>query len=272
MNEISARSSVSSLATSARAPSAPRRNSRAVNRRVTSTHASAAPASESERALAYGQMDSDIDEPNPAAAYDVVDERELLYGASNTFPIAPDELIVKTKLVLRAGFSNISDSLSQDFQFIGPVVGPLGKEAFVNAVGGFDLVTGFPDLKSCYHHFRVDPFETNRVWFTSRTLGTHNGKLAGRFEATGTRVECPPQALSMVFNEEGLVTKITVGVVMDRTLGNTGGLGGVFGLFYAIGSPLPFPEARPWKMSKRYKFFQFLGRLASRRSKSSDDE
>lgn len=266
---ISAKSSLSSLVTGVRAPSSPRRNSRAVNRRVTSTHATAVPTTETERALAYGQMDADIDAPNPSAAYDVCDERERLYGASNTFPITPDELIVKTKLVLRAGFANISDSLSEDFEFIGPVVGPLGKETFVKAVGGFDLVTGFPDLKSQYYHFRVDPFETNRVWFTSRTVGTHDGKLAGRFEATGTRVECPPQALSMTFNEEGLVKKITVGVVMDRTLGNTGGLGGVFGLFYAIGSPLPFPEAQPWKMSKRYKFFQFLGRLASRRSESN---
>ena len=74
----------------------------------------------------------------------------------------------------------------------------------------------------------------------------------------------------MTFNEKGQVTKVTVGVVMDRTLGNTGGLGGVFGLFYAIGSPLPFPEAQPWKMSKRYKFFQFLGRLANRRRGSDD--
>ena len=112
-------------------------------------------------------------------------------------------------------------------QFIGPVVGPLPRDAFVNAVGGFDLTTGFPDMKSNYHHFRVDPFETNRVWFQNRTTGTHAGKLAGRFEATGTKVECPPQALSMTFNESGKITKITVGGVMDRTIGHTGGLGGV---------------------------------------------
>ena len=210
------------------------------------------------------------DAPNPSAIYDVCDEREMLYGASNAFAIGPDELILRCKAVLRAGFAEIADDLSEDFQFVGPVVGPLGPEAFVKAVGGFDLTTGFPDMKSNYYHFRVDPYETNRVWFTSRTTGTHTGTLAGRFEATGTRVECPPQALSMTFNEKGQVTKVTVGVVMDRTLGNTGGLGDVFGLFYAIGSPLPFPEAQPWKMSKRYKFFQFLGRLANRRRGSDD--
>ena len=46
-------------------------------------------------------------------------------------------------------------------------------------------------------------------------------------------------------------------------LGNTGGLGGIFGLFYAIGSPLPFPEANPWKMSKRYRFFNWITTLRS---------
>jgi len=212
--------------------------------------------------------DLDIDAPDPSAIYDVVDEDEMLYGASNTFPIKPDELVVKCKSALRAGFANIGDSLAEDFEFIGPVVGPLPRDAFVNAVGGFDLTTGFPDMKSNYHHFRVDPFETNRVWFQNRTTGTHTGKLAGRFEATGTVVECPPQALSMTFNESGKIVKITVGVVMDRTMGNTGGLGGVFGLFSAIGSPLPFPEARPWKMSKRYKFFQWLGRLSANKAEA----
>ena len=214
--------------------------------------------------IARAVAPADIDLPNPAAIYDVCDEESMLYGPANTFAIKPDDLIVRCKTVLKNGFANIAGDLAEDFQFIGPVVGPLPAKAFVKAVGGFDLTQGFPDMKSNYYHFRVDPYETNRVWFTNRTTGPHTGKLAGRFEATGTRVECPPQALSMTFNAEGKVTKITVGVVMDRTLGNTGGLGGVFGLFNAIGSPLPFPEARPWKMSKRYRLFQWIGRLASR--------
>ena len=36
------------------------------------------------------------------------------------------------------------------------------------------------------------------------------------------------------------------GYVMDRRQGNTGGLGGLLGPFYAIGKPLPFPEAQPY--------------------------
>jgi hypothetical protein len=200
--------------------------------------------------------------PNPSL-YDVVDEEKML--SESTFPIKPDELIELTKENLRKGFANID--LSEDFEFIGPVVGPLSKETFVNAVAGFELAEGFPDMKSQFHHFRVDPFETNRVWFQNRTVGTHTGVLAGNIQPTGKKVECPPQALSLTFNEKGEVTKITVGVVMDRTIGNTGGLGGVFGLFYAVGAGLPFPEAQPWKKSKRYRFFTLLGNLASKMKK-----
>ena len=50
---------------------------------------------------------------------------------------------------------------------------------------------------------------------------------------------------------------------MERSIGNTGGLGGIFGPAYAIGKPLPFPEARPWKPSKRYRALQLVGRLVS---------
>ena len=46
----------------------------------------------------------------------------------------------------------------------------------------------------------------------------------------------------MRFNERGECTQLTVGYVMDKQLGNTGGLGGVYGILYAIGYGLPFPE------------------------------
>ena len=112
-----------------------------------------------------------------------------------------------------------------------------------------------------YHDFRACPFESGRVWYTARAVGTHTGVLARTLQPTGVRVESPPQACSMVFNEDGKCTKVTIGVVMDRQLGNTGGLGGLFGILYAIGSPLPFPEARPWSMSLRYRTFNALGTL-----------
>jgi hypothetical protein len=36
------------------------------------------------------------------------------------------------------------------------------------------------------------------------------------------------------------------------------------GIMYAIGKPLPFPEANPWKMSKRYRAFNALGNALSK--------
>ena len=64
---------------------------------------------------------------------------------------------------------------------------------------------------------------------------------------------------SLTFDASGLVTKYTIGYVVDRTIGTTGGLGGLYGVLYAIGRPLPFPEAQPWKKSPQYALFQAVG-------------
>lgn len=40
-----------------------------------------------------------------------------------------------------------------------------------------------------------------------------------------------------------------MGYVMDRRLGNSGGLGGAFGMLWAVGMPFPYPEGRPWQSS-----------------------
>jgi len=201
-----------------------------------------------------------MSQPRSSSMYNRVDERAMVLDAN--FPITPDELIERTNEILKRGVGEMADDLALDFQFVGPVVGPLAKEEFLKAIGTFDVTTGFPDMQSNYYHFRVDPFEPDRVWFTSRPVGRHTGTFAGSIEPTGIRVVCPPQAMSMTFNRQGEVKKFTVGAVMDRTAeNNTGGLGGMFAFFYAVGSPLPFPEAKPWKMSKRYRFFTGLGRI-----------
>jgi len=189
-------------------------------------------------------------------------DTEAMYAASS-FPIKPEDLITRTKEWLIRnhvinGFN--SADFSDDFKFVAPVVGPLAKDDFIKAVAGFDLKVGIPDLNPQYYDFRVDPFEPNRVWYTSRTVGTHTGVLAGAIQPTGTVIESPPQTLSATYNEEGLIKKITVGYVMDREIGNTGGMGAVFGILYAVGAGLPFPEAQPFKPSFRYKLFQTLGK------------
>lgn len=202
----------------------------------------------------------------------VVNEAAML--AESTFPIKPEELIMKAKLVLAfdMGVSN-PDLLATDFEFVGPVVGPLGKDTYLKAVGGFKLLDSFPDFNSEFHHFRVDPFEPSRVWFTARGYGTNTGKgdspLFG--EPTGKKYVNPPQACSLRFDPDGKVNQYTIGYVMDRRIGNTGGLGGVYGLAYAMGKPLPFPEAQPWKPSKRYRFFSWLGSVAQKMNSKKEN-
>jgi len=198
-----------------------------------------------------------------------VDEESML--AKRGFPLAPDELVGLTKkfLMSEGGFGASPELLSPGFKFIAPVVGPLGKDEFLAAIGSVDIEAGFPDFQGEFYNFSVDPFEGDRVWYISRGRGTNTGPLPPFAPSpTGKEVVNPPQACSLTFDAGGLVTKYTIGYVMDRDIGNTGGLGGLYGLLYAIGKGLPFPEANPWKRSKRYALFQFIGGLAQKAGKN----
>jgi len=180
---------------------------------------------------------------------------------------SPEELIniAKRFLVTSKGLGGDPDMLAETFQFEGPVVGPLQKLEFVKAIGSVDFETAFPNWTPQFYGFFVDPLEkdANRVWYTARGFGKNEGPLPPFApEATGQMVENPPQACSLTIDHEtGLITKYTIGYVTDRGIGNTGGLGGLYGILYALGKPLPFPEAQPWKISWQYNLFQKLGAL-----------
>merc|ERR1719247_988244 len=185
----------------------------------------------------------------------MADEAGLL--GQSTFPIPPDELIKLAKAFTAAQLAGTAageggpDWFAEDFRFVAPVVGPYDKELFIDSLKSFDLKTAFPDLSSNYHHWRVCPFEPNRVWYSIKYIGRNTGAVLGR-PATNRDVETPVQTHSITFNEKGEVQKFTIGYVMDKETGNTGGLGGVFGLFYAIGYALPFREAQPYSPSPFY--------------------
>jgi len=178
---------------------------------------------------------------------------------------SPEELITIAKrfLLTSKGLGGDPDMLAETFQFEGPVVGPLPKDEFVKAIGSVDFDTAFPNWTPQFYGFHVDPLEGDRVWYTARGFGKNEGPLLPFSpEPTGRMVENPPQVCSLTIDHEtGLITKYTIGYVTDRSIGNTGGLGGLYGILYAIGKPLPFPEANPWKKSKQYAFFQWIGSL-----------
>ena len=190
----------------------------------------------------------------------IIDEAAAL--AASDFPLSPEELIELSKGFLRSrgGFGADEALLADSFEFVGPVVGPLSKAAFVSAIGSVDIDAAFPDFQGQFYGFFVDPFDLNRVWYTARGEGTNTGPLPP-FAPTPTnkRLVNPPQVCSLTFDRRGLVTKYTIGYVVDRDVGTTGGLGGLYGVLYAIGRPLPFPEARPWRKSPQYAVFQAVG-------------
>ena len=180
---------------------------------------------------------------------------------------SPDELmaIAKKFLVTSNGLGGDPDMLADDFIFEGPVVGPLPKKDFVQAIGNVDFAKAFPHWKPQFYGFYVDPLDPlgNRVCYTAKGEGVNEGPLMP-FAPTATHktVVNPPQACSITIDHaSGLITRYTIGYVTDRTVGNTGGLGGLYGILYAIGRPLPFPEAQPWKKSIPYKLFQAVGAL-----------
>lgn len=210
----------------------------------------------------------------PITLSDEVDEAALL--AASDFPIAPADLIQKCKFVIQSQQTGLQDGsldenlFADDFRFCAPFVGGrtqrpgmndplpgLPKGEYLKALKSFDLLSAFPDMQNNYHAFRVDPFEPERVWFQTRATATHTGSLMGQ-PPTGKKLELPPQAFSMTFNAAGQVTLFNVGNVIDRTVGNTGGLGGAFGFFYATGQPLPFPECQPFEPSPQFKFLGVL--------------
>ena len=48
--------------------------------------------------------------------------------------------------------------------------------------------------------------------------------------------------------------------VVDRRMGNTGGLGGLFGIMHGIGYTLPFPEGKPFSLSWQFRLLTSFGK------------
>eukprot|EP00931_Biecheleriopsis_adriatica_P060354 TRINITY_DN36239_c0_g1_i1.p1 TRINITY_DN36239_c0_g1~~TRINITY_DN36239_c0_g1_i1.p1 ORF type:complete len:326 (+),score=36.31 TRINITY_DN36239_c0_g1_i1:69-1046(+) len=197
-----------------------------------------------------------------------VDEEAL--RQTNTFPIPEEDLVQLAKAFLTVLFDDtekVRPRLASDFRFIAPVVPAVGNgisgDALCEALGQFNIKEAVPDLDPQQYDFRTDPFEPNRVWFTARGRGTNTGPVFGALPATGKYYEAPPQSQSLTFNEFGEISKMTIGYVMDKELGTTGGLGGIFGILYGIGYGLPFPEAQPWRPSPIYRLLTKTGNLFS---------
>mmetsp|Transcript_28121 Transcript_28121/g.41533 ORF Transcript_28121/g.41533 Transcript_28121/m.41533 type:complete len:269 (-) Transcript_28121:21-827(-) len=200
----------------------------------------------------------------------ILDEEAML--AAQKFPVSADELISKAKHAVVKDSGVLEPSLwADDFEFCAPYVGPLSKEKFLEAANGFQIYESFPDFDNRYFNFNADPIEPGRVWFMTRLHATNDGKgLFGKKEPSNKTVVLPPQMYSFLFNEKGLIRELTVGYPVDRRQGNTGGLGGMFGVFYGVGQALPFPEGKPYQLSRRFRLFNKIGNFVSNLTKKEN--
>eukprot|EP00891_Asterochloris_glomerata_P004478 jgi/Astpho2/4478/Aster-x1249 len=164
------------------------------------------------------------------------------------FPISESKLIdIAKKLYAEDTGTKNPDALAPAFRFEFPIVS-LGKKEYLKAVGTFNLDEAFPNMASHPYHWRVDPYEPNRVWFTIRNTATH-------------------KCLSYTFDVEGRCTSFTGGYIMDRRVGNTKKMGAMFGILAAIGGPIPEPETIPYALfiiSNRLSALFKVGAVAKR--------
>jgi len=200
-----------------------------------------------------------------------LDERALLEKSS--FPIKPEALMERAKYVLSPecgiGTKDGGECLAENFEFCAAVVGPIGRDEYLNALGTFKLEEAF-DITPNFFGMSVDPMQPNRVWYFNRVKGVHIGDSMGA-KASGKEIVYPPQIQHLDFNEEGKVTEFGF-YTADRRQGNTGGLGGAFGFMYGVGKPLPIPECHPYKRSLRFRLLNFIGRLAQKLKRNKKDD
>lgn len=198
-----------------------------------------------------------------------VNEKELL--KKSDFPISPAKLMERAKEILSPsvgiGTKDGGECLANDFEFCAAVVGPIGREEYLSALGTFKLEDAF-DIAPNFYGMSVDPLQPNRVWFFNRVTGIHKGDFMGA-KPTGKEIVYPPQIQHMDFNEEGKLVEYGF-YTADRRQGNTGGLGGAFGFMYGVGKPLPIPECQPYKRSLRFRMLSFIGGLARRMSRKNE--
>ena len=182
------------------------------------------------------------------------------------------ELIEQTKKLfdpeIMLGLGDNGECLAENFQFCAAVVGPIGKQPFLDALGGFKLEDSF-DIETNRFGFTVSPIQPNRVYFLTSNTAQMKTDFMGMSKENAKNngnLILPPECHHADFDEEMKLTEYGFYTV-DRQYGNTGGLGGAFGFFYGVGKGLPFREAMPFKKSFRYSFITWLGNIMSSRKK-----
>eukprot|EP00591_Stephanopyxis_turris_P000357 CAMPEP_0195523954 /NCGR_PEP_ID=MMETSP0794_2-20130614/23486_1 /TAXON_ID=515487 /ORGANISM="Stephanopyxis turris, Strain CCMP 815" /LENGTH=233 /DNA_ID=CAMNT_0040654065 /DNA_START=33 /DNA_END=734 /DNA_ORIENTATION=+ len=217
-------------------------------------------------ALAFSAQSAAPASSNKVAPFEIDSEKAF---AESVFPIKPDDLINRAKEVLgpdiNIGISDGGRCIADDFEFCAPVVGPIGKDAYLEALEGFKLQDNF-DITQNMFGFTVSPVQPYRVYFFSHQTAKQVQPFLGVQPDDTKELILPPQCHHLDFDEEGKVKEFGFYTV-DRRYGNTGGLGGAFGYFYGVGKPIPIPECQPYKPSFRFRTLQFINKVFSKKKK-----
>ena len=140
--------------------------------------------------------------------------------------------------------------LTADFQFSGPLVGPLTKDQHVRQSTAASVKAALPDLSLDAYNFEIDAYDPQRVWLILKSSGTQTkalvqgDRVVKEAPEVPARYESSPEAVSVSINEKGLCYRVTTGYILDKEIGNTKGLGGSLGLLEAIGAGRSFLETR----------------------------
>jgi hypothetical protein len=122
--------------------------------------------------------------------------------AESKFAMTPEDLIKRTKEVLSPevgiGTKDGGECLAEDFKFCAAVVGPIGKEQYLNALGTFQLEDSF-DIHQNMFGFTVSPIQPNRVYWFSNANATMIAEFAGQKEIKTEPLVFPPQVFHMDF-------------------------------------------------------------------------
>lgn len=152
------------------------------------------------------------------------------------------------------------NALSDDFVFRGPVIGPLGKDDYVDVLEYFSVYKAIPDIEPNCWGFSVDPQDPYRVWFFLRATGTYQQPLGGFLGNIASpppdsrEYHGSPEAWSLTFDEERKVQYISAGYVVDLfdQKATTGGKGLTFGILATLGLLLPSGSGSPILQAIQY--------------------
>lgn len=155
-----------------------------------------------------------------------------------------------------------TEMMAPDFVFMGPIVGPLNARDYLGTLNVFKVYDAFPDISVETAPFSQDPADPNRFWSIIRVSGTHTGPLnvgTSVIPATGKQMRVGPQAVSVTFDDDDRVSRMTGGYIADVRDGSTGDAGAMFAVMRSVGLPTPRPGGKlvrvlNWLGAKRKDF------------------